>query len=168
MRRIAVIGPDSSSGVLNTGAFVRQLAERLGVEAFALPAQPGFEFAAAIAPYALATPDRGGAAPVVQVDADTVIWLHFGPGLYLRDWVAGWFDVLLNGARGARRRAQRASLGTALRALVTGRRELRPDQIDNLRRHVRLIELTSPAQVRFWLKLQEERVRTLPIRFESR
>ncbi len=168
MRRVAVIGPDSSSGVLNVGAFVRQLAERLELEAFALPTQPGFEFAAADAPYALATPDRASAAPVVHVDADTVIWLHFSPGLYLRDWVAGWFDALLNGAAGARRRAHRASLGTALRALVMRRRDLRPEQIDGLRSHVRLIELNTPAQARFWLKLQEERVRALPARFESR
>lgn len=168
MRRVAVISPDSSSGVLNTAAFVRQLSERLGVEAFALPAQPGFDFAVANAPYAMATPDRGGGSPVVHVDADTVIWLHFPPGLYLRDWFAGCLDVLLNGARGVRRRAERASLATALRALVMRRRELRADQIDSLRRHVRLIELTSPAQVRFWLKLQEERVRTLPPDYDAR
>ncbi len=166
MRRIAVIGPNPPCGALTDARFVAQLNNRLGIEAFALRPAPGLMLAAADAPGTFPPASAGTlAGPVVRVDADTLVWLRFSAGVYLRDWLAGWFDVLLNGSKGLRRRVWRAHLIDVLRATVMRRRDLAPDQVESLRNRVLLIELASPQQARFWLKMQEERVReTLPPR----
>ena len=166
MRRIGVIGPNPLCGALSDERFVGLLSARLGVEAFSLRAAPGLVLAAADAPMAWPrTQARGYGGPVVHVEADTLIWLRFSPRAYLRDWLAGWFDVLLNGAKGMRRRARRARLLDAARAAFFRRRDFDAGQIERLRPRVLLVELTSPQQALFWLKMQEERVReTLPPR----
>jgi hypothetical protein len=64
-----------------------------------------------------------------------------------------------------RRRARRARLLDAARAAFFRRRDFDAGQIERLRPRVLLVELTSPQQALFWLKMQEERVReTLPPR----
>jgi hypothetical protein len=166
LRRIAVLGPNPPCGALSDERFVEQLSNRLGLEAFALRPPPGLMLAAADAPLALPRPPgREYAGPVVHVDADTLVWLRFTPGVYFQDWLAGWFDVVLNGSTGRRRRARRAGLLDVVRAFLRRRQPAGPDLVEPLREHVLLVELTSPAQARFWLKLREERVReTLPPR----
>jgi len=164
MRRVAVIGPNPPCGTLNADRFVEMLSHRIGLEAFSLRPLPGL----ALAP--------GGDAPlpvtgrydgsVMQVDADTLILLRFSARAYLRDWVAGWLDVLLNGGKGMRRRAHRARLVDVMRACLASlqRRTAENARLENLRPQVLLVELSSPEQALFWLEMQEERVReeTIP------
>ena len=98
---------------------------------------------------------------------ETLVWLRFGPGAYLRDWLAGWLDLLVNGAEGRRRRGQRARFADFLRSCVA---MLQPepiaaDRLEAVRQQLLLIELHSPEQAYFWLHMQEERVReTEPLR----
>jgi hypothetical protein len=90
---------------------------------------PGLELAAADSLLALRPDTRNYGGAVVHVEADTLVWLRFSPGVYLRDWLAGWFDVLLNGARGMRRRTCRARLFDAVRALMVRRRDVGADKL---------------------------------------
>lgn len=159
MRRVAVIGPNPPCGALSDERFVEQLSSRLGLEAFSLRPAPGLALAAVDASLAMRPSAGEYAGPVVHVDADTLIWLRFAPGVYLRDWLAGWLDVLLNGAPGLRRRPRRARLFDAARALLVRRRDVASDRLEGLRPRVVLVELTSPQQASFWLNMQEKRVR---------
>jgi hypothetical protein len=151
---------------LSDARFVELLSDRLGLDAFPMRPAPGLVFAAADAPFSLPRPPaRDYAAPVALIDVDTLIWMRFSPGAYLRDWFAGWFDVLLNGAQGLRRRARRARLLDVARAAFFRSGGIDHAQFEGLRQRVLLVELTSPRQALFWLKLQEERaLETLPPR----
>jgi hypothetical protein len=160
LHRIAVIGPNPPCGVLTDERFVELLSSRLGIEAFSLHPSPGLFLAAADAPLEFPPASAGAfAGPILRVGADTLVWLRFSPGVYLRDWLAGWFDVLLNGSQGMRRRAGRARLIDVLRSLFFRHRDIAASSLEGLRARVLLVELASPAQARFWLKMQEERVR---------
>jgi hypothetical protein len=159
LRRVAVIGPNPPCGALSDEGFVEQLSSRLGLEAYSLRPAPGLELAAADSLLALRPDTRNYGGAVVHVEADTLVWLRFSPGVYLRDWLAGWFDVLLNGARGMRRRTCRARLFDAVRALMVRRRDVGADKLQGPRPRVLLVELASPQQAHFWLKMQEERAR---------
>jgi hypothetical protein len=167
MRRVAVIGPNPPCGALSAERFVEMLSGRLGLEAFSLRPLPGLMLAAngpAQVPLARAT-ERDYGASVLHVDADTLIWLRFLPRAYLRDWAAGWLDVVLNGEKGARRRAYRARLADVVRSCFSLLQKSTVDarQLESLRPQVLLIELSSPEQALFWLEMQEERVReTIP------
>lgn len=92
---------------------------------------------------------------------DTVIWLRFVPRAYLRDWVAGWLDVLLNGPAGRARQGSRASLGDFFRSCASLIQPpvLTRRQVEALRSHLRVVELSSPEQAHFWLYIQSERAR---------
>jgi len=165
MRRVAVIGPNPPCGTLNAERFVEMLSHRIGLEAFSLRPLPGLALApGGDAP--LPVTGRGYSGSVMQVDADTLILLRFSARAYLRDWVAGWLDVLLNGRKGIRRRAPRARLVDVLRAGVASLHRSRAEnaRLENLRPQVLLVELSSPEQALFWLEMQEERVReeTIP------
>jgi len=99
--------------------------------------------------------------------AEMLVWLRFSPRVYLRDWLAGLLDRLLNGAEGARRRTQRASLADFLRAcaMLAQPDPFDAEELEALREQLLVIELNSPEQARFWLHMQEERVReTEPLR----
>src|SRR5207249_2877346 len=96
-----------------------------------------------------------------HVEADTLIWLRFSPRAYLRDWLAGWLDVLLNGAPGSRRRAYRARLVDVARACIAMLEKGIVDarQLHSLRSQLLFLELSSPEQALFWLEMQVERAR---------
>ncbi len=163
MRRIAVFGPNPPCGALSADRVVAELSSRLGTDAFVLRREPGLALSLADAP-ALPRP-ANARPPTVRVDADTLVWLSFSPTVYLRDWAAGWLDALLNGAAGRRRRARRARFADVVRAFALRPHAADARAIDPLRSCVLLVELNSPQQVHFWLKMQEERVReTLPPR----
>jgi hypothetical protein len=158
MRRIAVIGPTPPCGALSGERFVEMLAARLEIESFLLSGVPGLM----LAPSPVTRmPLPANAGPAARIGADTLVWLRFSPRAYLRDWLAGWLDVLLNGARGARRRASRAHFADVLRACGALMRPsaVDPHELDDLRSQVLFIELSSPEQALFWLRMQEERVR---------
>ena len=163
MHRVAVIGPTPSCGTLSGEWFVELLSGRLGLEAFSLRPVPGLVLATADAPLPLVARSAGGVLepPVAQVEADTLIWLRFSPRAYVRDWLAGWFDVLLNGVSGARRRSNRARLRDVVRAFIAMLQKDVVDalQIQGLRAQLLFLELSSPEQALFWVQMQEERVR---------
>ncbi|HTT10266.1 MAG TPA: hypothetical protein VMG60_05190 [Burkholderiaceae bacterium] len=122
---------------------------------------PRLAFAAGGPQMQLATRAAAGSCASTRVDADTLIWLRFSPRAYLRDWLAGWLDTLLNGAAGSRRRAYRARLADVARACLAALQSDAVDarQFDALRPHVLFLEFSSPDQALFWLEMQEERVR---------
>jgi len=165
MRRVAVIGPNPPCGSLSGDQFVELLSQRLGLDAFSLQLAPGMAFAAGAAGQ---VPLNARSAnlfdpPRAHVGADTLIWLHFSPRAYFRDWVAGWFDRLLNGTAGARRSASRARLIDLVRCcasiLLLG--EVNRRQIEALQPQRLLVELCSPEQAFFWVQMQEQRVREI-------
>lgn len=164
MRRVAVIGPSPPCGALSGERFVELLSGRLGLEAFSLRPVPGLVLAAGgEAPVPLAARSAAGVfeTPTAHVEADTLIWLRFSPRAYLRDWIAGWLDVLLNGTPGSRRRACRARLLDVGRACAAMLQKTPVDmqQLEALRPQLLLLELSSPEQAFFWLQMQEERAR---------
>jgi hypothetical protein len=158
MRRVAVIGPNPPCGALSGERFVELLSRRLGLEAFSLRPVPGLVLATggegSVPLGGRSTPGMYGTA---HVEADTLIWLRFSPRAYLRDWLAGWLDVLLNNAG----RAYRARLLDVARACTAFLQKAAVDsqQIEMLRPHVLFLELSSPEQAFFWLQMQEERAR---------
>lgn len=156
MRRVAVIGPNPPCGVLSSERFAELLSQQVGLEAFSLRPMEGL--VAATAPVTVELP--GYPSPIL-VDADTLVWLRFSARAYLRDWIAGWLDQLLNGAAGARRRNQRASLLDVLRACAAGLQPAPADakRLERLRPHLQFVELFSAEQALFWLRIQTERVR---------
>lgn len=170
MQRVAVIGPTPPCGALSGERFVELLSGRLGLEAFYLRPLPGLVLAATAdtqIPLTARPTDSIFGGAVAQIDADTLIWLRFSPRAYFRDWLAGWLDLVLNGAQGARRRGYRARFADVARAWfgLTQKPAVDTKQIEALRRQVLLVELSSPEQALFWLRMQEERVReTLPPR----
>lgn len=163
MRRVAVVGPNPPCGALSSERFVELLSGRLGLDAFSLRPIAGLILAGGVAQLPLAAraaADAYGAA-TTYVEADTLIWLRFSPRGYLRDWLAGWLDALLNGAPGRRRRAYRARLIDVARSCLS---MLQPDAVtirptEGMRPHLLILEFSSPEQALFWLEMQEERVR---------
>jgi hypothetical protein len=167
MRRVAVIGPTPSCGALTGQRFAELLAGRIGLDAFCLRPAPGLVLAAgggAQVPL-LTRSGRDYASAIAHARADTLIWLRFSPRAYLRDWLAGWLDVLLNGRQGSRRRAYRARLTDVVRACagVLQRDPVDSRQIETLRHKLLFLELSSPEQAYFWLKMLEERVREIEV-----
>ena len=160
MRRVAVIGPNPSCGSLSGERFVEMLSRRLGLEAFSLRPVPGLVLAAS-ADAQVSISASAFATPSARVEADTLIWLRFSPRAYLRDWLAGWLDVVLNGRAGARRRAYRAGLLDVLSACAALFRKDAVDvsQFHGLRSQLLFLELSSPEQAMFWVEMQEQRAR---------
>lgn len=164
MRRVAVIGPNPPCGGLSGQRFVELLSGRLGWEAFSLNPLPGLVLAASTDAYMALSAhpaERRFGAAAAQVEADTLVWLRFAPRIYWRDWLAGWLDLLLNGAKGARRLASRARLADVMNAWIAliQKSAVEARQIEVLRPQVHLVELSSPEQALFWLQMQEERLR---------
>lgn len=164
MRRVAVIGPNPPCGSLSSERFVELLSQRLGLDAFSLrPAQKMAFATGAAGQVPVAARSAGNLFNIARthVEADTLIWLHFSPRAYLRDWLAGWLDSLLNGAAGARRRASRARLIDLARSCAS---ILQPGEVNRrltkaLQPQLLLVELCSPEQAFFWIQMQEERAR---------
>jgi hypothetical protein len=155
MRHVVVIGPQPPLPSFCSGSFTRQLGERLAVEATALQQLPVAAFATDAG--ALAGQPSATCVPC----ADTVIWLRFTPHVYLGDWIAGIVDRLLNGSAAAERRKLRARPRDVCRAALAYVLLPPIDLRDIAARQpsVRVVELNSPAQARFWLHMNEERRR---------
>ncbi|HXF45268.1 MAG TPA: hypothetical protein VNK91_04030 [Burkholderiaceae bacterium] len=155
MRHVVVIGPQPPLVSFCSGSYARQLGERLAVEATALQQLPVAAFAT----------DAGALAGRPSVaclpGADTVIWLRFTPDVYLRDWIAGIVDRLLNGSAAAERRKLRARPRDVCRAALAYLLlpPVDPRDIAARQPSLRVVELNSPSQARFWLRMNEERLR---------
>jgi hypothetical protein len=155
MRHVVVIGPQPPLVSFCGGSFARQLGERLAVQATALQALPVAAFATDAGTLA------GRQSAPWLPGADTVIWLRFTPRIYLRDWIAGIVDRLLNGSAAAQRRQFRARPRDICRAALAYLLSppIDPRDIAARQPSLRVVELNSPAQARFWLRMNEERLR---------
>lgn len=155
MRRIVVVGPHPPLVSFPSESFARRLEDALGVQATTLPFAPTARLATAAG-----TLTDHPTSPWL-LPADTIVWLRFAPRVYLRDWLAGIFDRLLNGAAGAQRSAMRARLRDVCRAAwvswLSPALDLRKPAAQQPSLHV--VELHSPAQACFWLRMSEERRR---------
>jgi hypothetical protein len=160
MRNVLVIGVPSDRGPLSANAFARTISNRLGLHALVsdLAAvelrQRALAHAATDGGF-----DHSYATPSTRVDA--IIWLHFSPRLYFRDWLAGWLDRALHGTDGRTRQRTRAKLadffGACLALLVAGPSE--PEYQSAVTADTRVVELRTPAEASFWIYLEEERQR---------
>lgn len=164
MRRVVVFGPGTPIGALSGARFARLLSERLGVHAEILEPLPAMAVATASADTSLLWDQlTGSPAQTNAAAADTLVWLRYTPRAYLRDWIAGWLDRWMNGTpRGGRARLTEVACAAA-RLLC--RAPLDARQIDNLRPRVRLVELHSPEQALFWLRMQEHRLRETRLQY---
>lgn len=160
MRQIVVIGPNPPHASFSGESFARQLSERLAVSATAFGCAPMAAYATGAG--ALASLQGGAWLPA----ADTVIWLRFTPRVYLLDWLAGILDRLLNGSAGAHRCRVRARPLDVWRAavayLLPPARD--PRRVAARQPGLRVVELNTPAQARFWLRMNEERMRESKLR----
>lgn len=155
MHRVVIVAPRPELGTFNCAEFARELEARLDVRVVT---------ARSVAATALAT-DAGplaAEAPTLRLPGvDMIVWLRFAPRVYLRDWLAGIFDRLLNGAAGAQRSAMRARLRDVCRAAWVSLLSpaLDPRKLAAQQPRLHVVELHSPAQACFWLRMSEERRR---------
>lgn len=155
MPRVLVVGQDGEAGPLPCSEFAEILSQRLGV-----PPLPMMRRAEAPEePDWIATDPAGAFTEPLFRKAETVVWLHFSPLPYLRDWLAHqWQRVkeFPDLQQRAAARARWADVVTAFRYLVRAH-----DMYELFRHpalaHVRVIELRTPRQAEFWLMTQHLR-----------
>jgi len=154
MPRVLVVGQPGETGPLPCASFAEQLAQRLGI-----PPLARRDEAPATADWIAAEPAGDFSEPLFR-HVETVVWLHFSPVPYLRDWFARQrtrLGALLN--LGTRRAAGARwdDVVTAFRYLMRA-----PDMYELFRHpalaHVKVIELRNPRQAEFWLMSQRRRV----------
>jgi hypothetical protein len=154
MPRVLVVGQPGETGPLSCDAFAEQLAQRLGI-----PPLTQREQARASDHWIAAEPAGQFSEPLFR-HVETVVWLHFSPLPYLRDWferqrsrLGALIDPQTRRAAGARW----DDVVTAFRYLMRA-----PDLYELFRHpalaHVKVIELRNPRQAEFWLMAQRRRV----------
>jgi hypothetical protein len=153
MPRVLVVGQPGDTGPLPCEEFALQLAQRLGIAPLPQPdAAPATEH------WIAAEPAGAFSEPLFR-HVETVVWLHFSPMPYLRDWferqrarLGALFDPHTRGMASARW----DDVVTAFRYLMRG-----PDMYELFRHpalaHVRVIELRNPRQAEYWLMAQRRR-----------
>ncbi len=158
MLRIVVVGPPAAtSGPLCFREFARALALRLGAHQVTQESSPAV----------LRDEAWVGAEPVglfterLFRQADTIVWLHFSPLAFLRDWAARARDLLLAAARrhGLHAPTPRATWRDVRAAFA--HLMIAPEMYALLQHpalaHARVIELRSPREADFWLMMQRRR-----------
>jgi hypothetical protein len=164
MRRIVVVGqPAAASGPLCFREFARALALRLGAHQVTRDSPPTVLHDEA---WVGAEP-AGVFTERLFRQADTIVWLHFSPLAFMRDWAARARDLLRAAARrhGLQPAAPRATWGdirTAFDYLM-----IAPEMVALMQHpalaHARVIELRSPRQADFWLMMQRRRSGLAPL-----
>jgi hypothetical protein len=153
MPRVLVVGQPGETGPLPCFNFAEQLAQRLGIPPLTQRAE-----APATQDWIAAEPAGEFSEPLFR-HAETVVWLHFSPVPYLRDWFERQRSRLGALIDPHTRRAASArwdDVVTAFHYLMRA-----PDMYELFRHpalaHVRVVELRSPRQAEFWLMSQPRR-----------
>lgn len=163
MRRVVVVGQPAPRGWLCFREFSRMLALRLGAHHVTRESP-----ATVMSEEAWVTSEPAGLfTESVFRQADTIVWLHFSPLAFLRDWAARCADRLHAITANFRLRASVARQEQALRASWNDVKAsfdylmVAPQLYALLRHpalaHARVIELRSPRQAEFWLLMQRRR-----------
>jgi hypothetical protein len=160
MARVVVVGHPAEQGPLPCTHFGDRLAQRLG--ALHLPfthrAPTDRHLPADAERWVVSEPAGVFTEPVFR-RAHTVVWLHFSPLTFARDWL----QQLREQARRALRNAAGPSTGTSWRDITTalGYR-LAATQLQSLFNHpalahLKVLEFKTPEQAEFWLLMQKRR-----------
>lgn len=164
MRRIVVVGqPAAAPGALCFREFARALALRLGAHQVTQESSPAV----------LHDEAWVGAEPAGMFtehlfrQADTIVWLHFSPLAFVRDWAARAKDML---RAAARRRGLHAPTPRATWRDIRAAFDhlmIAPQMYALLQHpalaHARVIELRSPREADFWLMMQRRRSGLAPL-----
>jgi hypothetical protein len=163
MRRVVVVGQPAPQGFLCFREFGRMLALRLGAHHVTHESP-----ATVLREEAWVSSERAGVfTESLFRQADTVVWLHFSPVAFVRDWAARAVDLLRQFATSLRRHPGVAKQGRTLRASWRDVKTsydylmVAPQMYALMRHpalaHARVIELRSPRQAEFWLLMQRRR-----------
>ncbi|MGE5337432.1 MAG: hypothetical protein ACM3PU_06365 [Gemmatimonadota bacterium] len=162
MQRIVVVGQPAPAGALCFREFARMLALRLGAHQVTEESPTTVMQEEA---WVGAEP-AGVFTEKLFREADTIVWLHFSPLPFVRDWASRVVDVLRRAAAAVRRR-QALARASALRASWSDIRrsfsylQIAPEMYALMGHpalsHARVIELRSPQQAEFWLMTQRRR-----------
>jgi hypothetical protein len=157
MRRVVVVGQAAPRGLCFC-EFARSLAARLDARHLASPSDTPPTQASAEDAW-VATEPAGLFSEHLFRRADTVVWLHFSPLPFVKDWLARLRDAaslrrLSESGRGARSTWRHVMLSfDYLRVAPQMYRLFGHPALA----HVRLVELRSPQQADFWLMTQRRR-----------
>lgn len=155
MPRVLVVGQPGNGGPLPCSRFAESLARRLGLPRLRLVqrTEPVEE------PNWIAAEEAGTFSEPLFREADTVVWLHFSPLPYLRDWFGRGLDAVTALATGHGRETARAGWNDVLTAFHY--LMIAPDMYSLFGHaalaHVKVIELRTPRQAQFWLLAQRPR-----------
>lgn len=160
MNRIVVVGQPGPQGRLCPLEFARVLSIRLGVRHWPVVQGVPTEVHDALQAHEqwIASEPAGRFSEALFRRADTVVWLHFSPLDYLRDWSARLSDALRRGTREAltEGRARWLDVRGSFSHLMAAPQMYALLQHPALA-HVTLHELRNPRQAQFWLMSQRRR-----------
>ena len=161
MNRVVVIGQQQTPGQLSCLEFARMLSMRLGLRHLALGQDAPAEVQAALHAHDqwIASEPAGRFTEAAFRHADTVVWLHFSPLDYARDWLARAGDLLRRRGHEVAARVERAtwhdlraSFETLMQAPAMYRMLGHPALA-----HLRVHELRDRRRAEFWLMSQRRR-----------
>jgi len=162
MKRVIVIGQPRSEGALSCPAFARMLSMRLGVRHLSLlhDAPPEVHAALDAQDQWIVSEPAGRFTESLFRRADNVVWLHFSPADFLRDWLARAGDALRRhrseAADSAGARARWIDIGEAFAHLMMAPSMYRMLQHPALS-HLQVHELRNRRQAEYWLMSQRRR-----------
>jgi hypothetical protein len=161
MKRVIVIGQAGSDGHLSCLAFARMLSARLGVRHMALLADVPPEVDAAVRAHDqwIVTEPAGRFTEALFRRAEHLVWLHFSPADFIRDWLGRAADALRTRAENAAAPAARATWDDVCEAF--SHLMMAPQMYQMLRHpalaHLEVHELRNRRQAEFWLMNQRRR-----------
>jgi len=161
MKRVIVIGQPGADGALSCQGFARMLSARLGVRHMSLLSEVPPEVSAALQAHDqwIVTEPAGRSTESLFRRADHVVWLHFSPVDFVRDWLARAADALRASRGEAMARATRARLDDITEAFA--HLLMAPRMYELLRHpalaHLHVHELRNRRQAEFWLMNQRRR-----------
>jgi hypothetical protein len=172
MKRVVIVGQSGTRGPLSCERFSDLLSTRLGLRAETLepqvlPVGLRVAYAQDMRPHA---PHQARAHALAL--ADTIVWLHFSPLPYLRDWLTGvlervhvaFFQSSLRQVPAIATSSCAASRATSVDVAEAVARMTLPPEL-NVRRlrierpSLSVIELRTPGEAFYWLRMQEVRCR---------
>jgi hypothetical protein len=161
MKRVIVIGQPGADGALSCLSFARMLSTRLGVRHLPLLQDLPPEVRDALHTHDqwIVTEPAGRFTESLFRHAEHVVWLHFSPIDYVRDWLARAADALrqFKGAEiTASGRARWDDICAAFDHLLMAPSMYRMLQHPALA-HLQVHELRTRRQAEFWLMSQRRR-----------
>lgn len=156
MRRVVVVGQPAPGGSLCFREFARALALRLGARPLPTTVADRSEHAEHTW---VATEPAGLFSEEIFRHADTVVWLHFTPLPFLKDWLARVRDAATLKWLVSRETTVRSTWRHVMASFDYLRVAPHMYQLFGhpALAHIRLVELRSPQQAEFWLMTQRRR-----------